>query len=351
VTYGYRVREVSPVGGCNSEPASCVEASTTGACTAPPAFAGVASATSAGTIGCAIELDWSAATTFCGGPVTYSVYRGTTPTFTPSAANRIATGVAATSYSDTGAASGVVSHYVVRAIDGTSLAEDSNLGRRAARANGPVVDGTFVTGAEVGDPPLDTADSNLTGDPKTFAPEHAGWHFTDARKRSGLRSFWSTDDDNLCVTIEGDVELTASEVSTLSFWTAWDIQAGFDGGVVEVSTNGGANWSLLTPQGGYPSTITGGGTLCGIPQGSGAFTGLNQLTFTQRTVSLSAFAGQEVRLRWNYRTNATTHGEGWYVDDIAVTHAQVPGSCSPGALFLDGFESGSVSAWSDAEGD
>ena len=48
-------------------------------------------------------------------------------------------------------------------------------------------------------------------------------------------------------------------------------------------------------------------------------------TWQQRTVSLSAYAGQSVRLAWRYGTDSSQAGEGWYVDDIALTHAQIPG--------------------------
>ena len=69
-----------------------------------------------------------------------------------------------------------------------------------------------------------------------------------------------------------------------------------------------------------------------------------QLTFVQRTFDLAAYAGQSVQLRWLYRSDAvaTTNsvGEGWYVDDITISHAQVPGSCvaAGDAVFSDGFE-------------
>ena len=88
-----------------------------------------------------------------------------------------------------------------------------------------------------------------------------------------------------------------------------------------------------------------GGTLCGIAQGAAAFVGQNtNPTFAQKSIDLSAYAGQTVQVRWLYRTDAGTTtaslGEGWYVDDIALSHAQVPGTCAalPDALFSNGFE-------------
>ena len=112
-------------------------------------------------------------------------------------------------------------------------------------------------------------------------------------------------------------------------------------GVVELSTDGGTNWSRLTPEEGYPSTISQGGTLCGIAQGSGAFTGMGHFAWSPYNVDLSAYAGQTVQTRWLYRTDTAQTGEGWFVDDIALTHALVPGTCvvAPDAIFIDGFDS------------
>jgi hypothetical protein len=49
--------------------------------------------------------------------VTYQVYRGTTPGFEPSPANRIATNLAAPTFTDPGAVAGPAYHYLVHAVD------------------------------------------------------------------------------------------------------------------------------------------------------------------------------------------------------------------------------------------
>ena len=337
VTYGYRVRARSADGFCLSEPSDCVEASTTGSCTAPPLFAGLASAANAESTACRVALDWEPATSLCGGTISYSVYRGTTPGFIPAPANRIAEGVASSGYNDLDAPSLAGVHYVVRAVASANGAEDGNFVRRSVTASGPVGDGTFATGAEVGDPPLDSGG--------LFAPQHVGWEVTDTRVHGGLRSFWSTEGTNLCVTLEGTFELTAGQSSSLSFWTAWDIEPAFDGGVIDLSTNGGGTWTRLTPVGGYPGTITNGGVVCGVAQGSGAFTGYGQLAFVPKSVTLGAWAGQIVKLRWLYRSDSQIAGEGWWLDDIALTHTQIAQACSNVGIFVSGFEHGDLLDW------
>jgi choice-of-anchor B domain-containing protein len=350
VTYGYRVRESDPSGFCTSAASSCVEASTTGSCTAAPVFAGLSNATNGAATSCQVALDWGPATAFCGGPAAYSVYRGTTDSFLPDAGNRIAQGLSGLATVDLAALPGTPAYYIVRATDTATGAEDGNLTRRSATATGPLADGTFVTGGEIGDPPLDTLGGTGGEVERPSAPEHAGWHVSTDRFHSGARSFFSTSSSSLCVSLEaGPMTLTSAQSSQLTFWTGWDIEPTYDGGIVQISTDGGTTWTQLTPAGGYPNTITESGNVCpAMPPGTPAFSSANQLTWQQKSISLVAYAGQSVKLAWRYGSDSAVDEEGWYVDDIALTHAQIPGICTSGLIFADGFATGTTGAWSNA---
>jgi len=341
VTYGYRAVAHDASGFCAAPASTCVEAQTSGSCTAPPLFVGIAGAQNAASAQCRVDLSWTAAAPACGGPSSYAVYRSDIADFTPDAANRIANGIGALAFADQTTVGGAPQYYVVRATDDANGAEDGNLIRLAATPTGPNADGTFASGAEPGDP-LFEAES--VEQPSSLAPghiEHAGWHMSTAREHSGTQSFWSTAANNLCVTlVTPPLTLTAGQVSQLSFWSAWDVEQGYDGGVVEASTDNGTNWTRLTPIGGYPGTINQGGTLCGIAQGSGAFTGTGHFSWSPYQIDLAAYAGQSVKLRWLYRTDGGVTGEGWFVDDILMTHTQVPGTCAVDSdvIFANGFE-------------
>jgi bacillopeptidase F (M6 metalloprotease family) len=115
----------------------------------------------------------------------------------------------------------------------------------------------------------------------------------------------------------------------LTYWTAWDIENRYDGGVVEISINGGSTWSTLTPTGGYPGTFRLSADACGYPNNQPAYTGTGSLTFASYSVDLSAYDGQTVIIRWNFSTDGYLTEEGWYVDEISITHAQVEGACEP----------------------
>lgn len=353
VTYGYRVTELDPTGLCASTPSACVEAETTGACLAPPLFTGLDAASTPGAPFCAVRLLWAAGAAACGGPVAYDVHRSTDPQFVPAPENRIATGVAAPFFDDFSAAPGTTYAYAVRAVDLANGAADANLVRRQAAALGPVADGTFATGAEVGDPPLDTSGDPFSGPlapAAPQAPEHIGWHFSAARAHGGERSFFSTYANSLCVSlVAGPLALTAGESPALSFWTVHDIENQWDGGSVEVRPAGGS-WTQLALAPAYPGVFNGGSDACGYSTGTPSFTG-SDLAWGEHGASLAPWAGQSVEIRWNFSTDGSETAEGWYVDDIAITHAQVPAACAPDSgLFVDDFESGGAAAWDDAQG-
>ncbi len=342
VEYAYQVTAIDETGLCASGPSNCDSATTTGACIAPPAFGGLESLVDPGTASCSLDLGWSAASPLCGGPATYSVYRDTTPGFAPAPENRVASGVTGLSFTDHSVNGDESYSYVVRATDAGNGVEDANLVELTAQPAGPPTDGTWATGAEVGDPTMISDSSPFGGG----GPEHIGWEPSTARQHSGARSFFSTYGNNQCFAMQTPpIELTAGEAPQLAFWTVYDIESGFDGGVVEISTDGGASWGLLALAPGYPGSFNSGADACGYSSGQPSFTGTN-LNWTEYAADLSALAGQTIEIRWVFSTDGSVTLEGWYVDDVSISHAQVAGMCAPGNLiFADGFESGDASAW------
>lgn len=100
----------------------------------------------------------------------------------------------------------------------------------------------------------------------------------------------------------------------------------FDGGFVEVSTNGGTTWTALNPAAQLTDFYDG-------PLASGERAWCGTQAYSTGSFDLSPFAGQSVRFRFRTITDTSTGTtpHGWYVDDIRVE------SCQEG-LFFDGFE-------------
>ncbi len=330
IDYGYRIRARSADGLCVSPSSECVLAQTSGVCTAPPVFSGLVSAASAGTAGCGIELGWGSATPRCSGPVTYRVERSAGPTFNEAGAIVIAAAATGTSFLDSQVLSDTSYAYRVRAIDSSNGAGDDNPSVVVARADGPVADGDFATGAELGDPVLGDVTSR-----------HVAWETVSNVAHSGQRSYHSTYENSICLALtSAPLTITPGQSSMLSFWTRYAMEAGWDGGVVQVSSDDGANWTTRAPTGGgYPSNFNGmSNDACGLPNNSGAFTG-SALTWTPYTIDLSALSGT-VRFRFLFSTDPRVTDQGWWIDDVRMTHVQVPGMCnSPlASIFANGFE-------------
>jgi len=114
---------------------------------------------------------------------------------------------------------------------------------------------------------------------------------------------------------------TISNYSTLSFWHRINSEDGWDGGVVEISTNGGATWTDLGSKmvtGKYNGSL---GTGSNNPiAGRAAFTGLIS-SFMKTTINLSSYAGQSVNIRFRFASddNTAPAGGGWWVDDIVLS--------------------------------
>jgi hypothetical protein len=95
----------------------------------------------------------------------------------------------------------------------------------------------------------------------------------------------------------------------------------YDGGIVELSVNGGA-FAQVTPEQSYTKRFrytSGGGTpVTGPMPGLFCFAG-SAPTWLQYTVDLSAYAGDAVQFRFRFGSDAGSASEGWYVDDVLVT--------------------------------
>jgi subtilisin-like proprotein convertase family protein len=127
------------------------------------------------------------------------------------------------------------------------------------------------------------------------------------------------------LTTTGTFALPLNSYPELSFWHKWNTEDGWDGGVVEISTNGGTTWSDI---GAANFTLNGyngglGAAPTNVLTGRAAFTGL-QSTFINTKINLSQYNGQTIKLRFHFgsddNTTAPTAPEGWWIDDITLSY-------------------------------
>ncbi len=105
----------------------------------------------------------------------------------------------------------------------------------------------------------------------------------------------------------------------LTFWHWYDFTGGaYDGGNVKISTDNGATWTLIYPEGGYPDTASSSNT--GIPN-EPCYTNGETADWTEVTFDLTSYEGETILLRWHCGTTTVTPHLGWYIDDVCVSSA------------------------------
>jgi hypothetical protein len=321
VTYAYQVTGLDATGNCESAPSGCVQATATGVCTLPPAFSGVAAVTNAAASNCTLNLSWAAAAPFCGGPVTYNVYRSANPAFVPYAGDRVATGVTGTSFADsTGISANTTYYYIVRAVDGSNGAEDGNTALASAMPTGTIAFSDTFEGAFSG--------LGFDNPGWSHAALSGGfdWTLSTDQWQSPTHSWLSVDRPFVSDRVLVTPPLPVQAGMTLSFWHTYsfegDVAFCYDGGTLEASTNGGGTWSAFPAaaflSGGFTGTVENfsGNPIGGLPAWCGGTIG----AMTRVTADLSSFAGQNLQLRWHEGDDSSYSYVGWYVDSVGVTN-------------------------------
>lgn len=111
-----------------------------------------------------------------------------------------------------------------------------------------------------------------------------------------------------------------AEAATVSFRNNYDTEGGWDGGVLEISVNGGAFQDILAAggrfvEGGYNGSL---GANSNPLDNRAAWTG-NSGGYIDSVAQLPASAnGQNVRFRWRFGEDTNTSSVGWNVDDVKV---------------------------------
>jgi hypothetical protein len=127
---------------------------------------------------------------------------------------------------------------------------------------------------------------------------------------SGNYAFWSNkgDESNMALSQTFDFREVTGPL-TLSYWTWYDIEAGYDY-VYLVASEDGASWEMLETPRGTDLDPSGNNYGWGYNGESGGW--------VHESVDLSRFAGSQVQLRFEYVTDAAVNGEGLLLDDVAI---------------------------------
>jgi hypothetical protein len=135
---------------------------------------------------------------------------------------------------------------------------------------------------------------------------------TDPHSAAAL--WWSDRADGLDSRLTRAVDMTKATKPTLSFWTWYEIERDYDYAYVAVSTDGGQHWATL------PAAATTKDDPNGANLGNG-FTGNSggdKPGWIRQEVDLTAYAGKQIQLRFEYVTDGALSLHGFAVDDIEI---------------------------------
>jgi PKD repeat protein len=159
------------------------------------------------------------------------------------------------------------------------------------------------------------------------------WQLSAAQAHSPAQAWFVPDDGTTTDSrLWNSSPVPVASGSTLTFWHRYQFESSYDGAVLEISADG-STWTDLGPYisaHGYNGTIS---TCCGNPlAGRQAWVG-GQTTWTEVEVDLSAFVGENVRIRWRMGSDYTTGNEGWFIDDVLIS-APLPSNPAPAVLSI-----------------
>lgn len=137
----------------------------------------------------------------------------------------------------------------------------------------------------------------------------------DTTAYSGRYMWWSNRGDDSDMTLTRAFDLSGVKKATLGFWTWYDLEEDWDYAYVEVSTDGGMTWQILTTPSGTPENPNGNSFGWAYTGRSGGEEGPKWIW---EEVDLSPYAGQEVLIRFEYITDDAVNRPGFVIDDVSI---------------------------------
>ncbi|MDH3650835.1 MAG: M36 family metallopeptidase, partial [Saprospiraceae bacterium] len=156
------------------------------------------------------------------------------------------------------------------------------------------------------------------------------WVKNSALSNSPSNSWYAQDYNNLAdIALTLNAPVQSPGLLRIGFYHRYETEATFDGGIVELSLDGGTTWFNAEPhfsENGYPSAITTVNTNSPIA-GSPAFTGdsddqFGSNDFIMSTIEYCLREDQSLLVRFRFVCDGAVAGpgiNGWYIDDISIS--------------------------------
>jgi hypothetical protein len=142
-----------------------------------------------------------------------------------------------------------------------------------------------------------------------------GWGISTSVYHSPLASITDSptgnysNNANTFITTKSETDLSNAHSALLSFWCKWNIEQGFDYAQLAASMDNGQSWIPLC--GKYTSTGN-----KKQDEGNPLYDGISD--WVKEEVSLNAFIGKKILLRFSLKTDDQNVADGFYFDDILI---------------------------------
>lgn len=153
------------------------------------------------------------------------------------------------------------------------------------------------------------------------------WHLSTNRAWSGAAAWYGgipgarsyAPNMNAALQLPPVTIYDASARFTFRHWIQSELDTGsyaWDGGLIAISTNNGASFFQIVPEGGYPYLMISWAESA-FPHNTPIYAGVGE--WQQATFDLGAYAGQTLLIRFQFGSDTYVEEEGWYIDDVRVT--------------------------------
>jgi len=155
--------------------------------------------------------------------------------------------------------------------------------------------------------------------------------YGDVQDSSGWKSYyedgygyywWSNAGNDMDTSLVGTIDLTdtAATHHTLGIYTAYSIEPTWDYGFVQVSTDGGKNWTSLANAytSSSPDPDAASNIVAEMPGLTGSSGGMIYMTF-----DISAYDEQEIMVQFRYMTDSAAVYGGWEIDYVTLDGVEI----------------------------
>ena len=177
--------------------------------------------------------------------------------------------------------------------------------------------------------PWHIVDTDEDENREASSPTHSMWVGDESKGDGEYESNW-----DFSLYTANNHTLGTNPTMSVDIW--YSTEFSWDGGNVQISTDGGQEWTVLIPDGGYPDDAVVG--LDNEPGYTGTSGEQDGASWETANFNLGNYTSQDVKFKFRFGTDSSVDGyEGWYIDDFQIVNGI-------NTLFEDDFEDG-TSEW------